>query len=102
MARFGLLYLNDGVWNEKQLISKSWIKKAMQPSIPNTSYGFMWWLNSKGNRHWEGLSETIFYAAGFGGNYIVIDKENDLVVVTRWLEPSKLKEFMQKLATALN
>lgn len=95
MARFGLLFLNDGKWNGEQIISESWIKKAIEPSKPNVNYGFMWWLNKKGSRHWEGLSENIYYAAGFGGNFIVIDKENDMVVVTRWLEPNKIGAFMK-------
>lgn len=95
MARFGLLFLNNGKWKDNQIISESWIQKATIPSEPNVNYGYMWWLNKKGSRHWEGLSENIFYAAGFGGNFIVIDKENDLVVVTRWLEPSKIGEFMK-------
>lgn len=95
MARFGLLFLNNGKWKDNQIISESWIQKATIPSQPNVNYGYMWWLNKKGSRHWEGLSENIFYAAGFGGNFIVIDKENDLVVVTRWLEPSKIGEFMK-------
>ena len=102
MARFGLLFLNDGVWRDEQLLSKEWIKKALMPSTPNINYGYLWWLNKKGPRHWDGLSENIFYAAGFGGNFIVIDKEKDLVVVTRWLEPSKIEEFMQKVNKALN
>jgi CubicO group peptidase (beta-lactamase class C family) len=102
MARFGLLFLNDGIWNGKRLLSSDWISKAITSSKPNANYGYLWWLNKKGSRHWEGLSETIFYAAGFGGNFIVIDKENDLVVVTRWLEPSKIEEFMQKVNAALN
>jgi len=102
MARFGLLFLNNGKWKEEQIISESWIKKATTPSKPNVNYGYMWWLNKKGNRHWEGLSEDIYYAAGFGGNFIVIDKENDLVVVTRWLEPNKIGEFMTKVNDALD
>lgn len=102
MARFGLLFLNNGKWKTEQLISPSWIKKATAPSIPNSNYGYMWWLNQKGARHWEGLSEAIYYAAGFGGNFIVIDKANDLVVVTRWLEPNKIGEFMTKLTEALD
>ncbi|MGB5362392.1 MAG: serine hydrolase, partial [Aureibaculum sp.] len=102
MARFGLLFLNDGVWQDTQLLSKEWIIKAMTPSTPNINYGYLWWLNKKGPRHWDGLSENIFYAAGFGGNFIVIDKENDLVVVTRWLEPSNIEAFMQKVNKALN
>ena len=100
MARFGILFLNNGKWKNDQLISENWIQKATTPSIPNANYGYMWWLNKKGARHWEGLSENIYYAAGFGGNFIVIDKENDVVVVTRWLEPSKIGEFMSKVNAA--
>lgn len=102
MARFGQLFLNNGSWNGQQIINEDWIKKAITPSEPNPNYGFMWWLNKKeGNRHWEGLSENLFYAAGFGGNFIVIDKEHDVVVVTRWLEPSKIGEFMQKVTASI-
>jgi len=93
-ARFGLLFLNNGNWNGKQLLSENWIQQATQPSAANVNYGYMWWLNKKGPRHWEGISESVYYAAGFGGNFIVIDKENDLVIVTRWLEPSKIGEFV--------
>lgn len=100
MARFGLLFLKDGKWKNDQLMDTEWMRAALAPSKPNPNYGFMWWLNKKGDRHWEGLSEDIYYAAGFGGNFIVIDKANDLVVVTRWLEPNKIGEFMRKLTTA--
>jgi CubicO group peptidase (beta-lactamase class C family) len=102
MARFGLLFLNNGKWKNEQLISESWIEKAVTPSKPNVNYGYMWWLNKKGNRHWEGLSQNIYYAAGFGGNFIVIDKEHDLVVVTRWLEPNKIGEFMKLVNAAID
>ncbi|WP_430964990.1 serine hydrolase domain-containing protein [Spongiimicrobium sp. 2-473A-2-J] len=101
MARFGLLFLNDGKWGSQQLISTEWIQEAIEPSVPNVNYGYMWWLNRKGNRHWEGLSENIYYAAGFGGNFIIIDKANDLLVVTRWLEPKMIGEFMNRLTAAL-
>ncbi len=102
MARFGLLFLNNGKWKDEQILSEKWIQKATTPSVPNSNYGYMWWLNKKGNRHWEGLSENIYYAAGFGGNFIVIDKENDLVVVTRWLEPNKIGEFMKLVNKAIH
>lgn len=101
MARFGLLFLNDGKWKSDQILSKDWIIKATRPSIPNVNYGYMWWLNKKGDRHWEGLSEDMYYAAGFGGNYIIIDKANDLVVVTRWLEPDKAGQLMVLVNAAL-
>ena len=93
-ARFGLLYLNQGKWQDKQLISKSWIKQARQPSEANSSYGYMWWLN-QGKRQWKQVDDaSIFYAAGFGGNFIVVDQKNDLLIVTRWLEPKKIGEMV--------
>ncbi|MBC29571.1 MAG: serine hydrolase [Muricauda sp.] len=98
MARFGLLFLNNGQWNNQQLLSKEWIELATTPSVPNVNYGYMWWLNEKeGDRHWEGVPEHVFYAAGFGGNFIVIDQQNGLVIVTRWLEPSKIGEFVKRV-----
>ena len=100
-ARFGLLFYNNGMWNGKQLISSDWISEAVHPSKANPSYGFMWWLNDEeGSRHMEGVGEKVYYAAGFGGNYIVIDKQNELVIVTRWLEPRYLKDFLNKLYSA--
>ena len=64
-ARFGLLFLNEGAWNGKQLISKSWIKKATSSSPAQVNYGYMWWLNKKGTtRYWEGVPENVFYARG--------------------------------------
>ena len=49
----------------------------------------------------EGAPDHIFYAAGFGGNYIVVDQKNKLVVVTRWLEPSKLKDMLKLVYEAV-
>lgn len=99
-ARFGLLFLRDGKWQDQQLVSEEWIDMAVQSSEAFESYGYMWWLN-KGRRKWEGLEEDLFYAAGFGGNYIVIDQKRDLMIVTRWLEPSKIGEFVKKVYGAL-
>jgi CubicO group peptidase (beta-lactamase class C family) len=100
MARFGLLFLNNGKWKDQQLVSEDWIKKATQPSVPNVNYGYMWWLNQKGSRHWEGVPEHVFYAAGFGGNFIVVDQKSGLLIVTRWLEPSKIGDFVKQVYEA--
>jgi len=99
-ARFGLLYLNGGKWNGKQLISKDWVDAVQVPSESNDSYGYLWWLN-RGARKWKGVAdESIYYAAGFGGNFIVIDKANDVVIVTRWLEPNKIGEMVRLVQNA--
>lgn len=100
MARFGLLYLNDGVWDGKRLLSSAWIKEATTASEPNPNYGYMWWLNNKGPRHWEGVDTSVYYAAGFGGNFIIVDKKHRMVIVTRWLEPSQIGTFMALLQKA--
>ncbi len=100
-ARFGLLFMNKGNWNGQQLLSEAWITEATTSSQANSNYGFMWWLNQKGTRHWDGLPEHLYYAAGFGGNFIVIDQKQNLLVVTRWLEPKQIDEFMTKVYNAL-
>ena len=101
-ARFGLLFEREGQWDGKQIISKAWIKEATTSSPTNPRYGYMWWLN-KGDRKWPGVAdESIFYGSGFGGNYVIVDQSNDLVVITRWLEPRQLGEFMQRLYQSLD
>jgi len=101
-ARFGLLFLNKGAWNGKQLISQDWIEKATASSPAQVNYGYMWWLNKKGtSRFWEGVPENVFYAAGFGGNFIVIVPDEELVIVTRWLEPSQIGSFVKGVLDAL-
>ena len=101
-ARFGLLFLNEGNWNGKQLISTSWIKKAIAPSPAQLNYGYMWWLNKKGtSRYWEGVPENVYYAAGFGGNFIVIIPDEAMIIVTRWLEPSQMGTFVKQVLDAI-
>lgn len=97
-ARFGLLFLRKGKWKNQQLLSEDWVKAAHQSSSANKDYGYMWWINT--NR-WKDVSPEIYFAAGFGGNYIVIDHENDLVVVTRWMDDSKMGEFMKLVEQAI-
>ncbi|WP_116105964.1 serine hydrolase domain-containing protein [Lewinella sp. IMCC34191] len=99
-ARLGLLFARRGNWNGEQLISERWVDMIRTPAEANASYGYMWWLNA-GDRAWEGVPDHVYYAAGFGGNFIVIDEERDLVVVTRWLEPSEIGAFMRRVYAAI-
>jgi len=102
-ARFGLLFSRNGKWNEEQLVAESWIDEATSPSPANASYGYMWWLNNQtGNDRMSNLSYTGFYAAGFGGNYIMVEPEQDLVVVMRWCEPSKANTALGLIKKAMS
>jgi CubicO group peptidase (beta-lactamase class C family) len=98
-ARFGLLFARKGKWKDKQLISTNWITDAVRPSAVNKSYGFMWWTNAEDR--FKGLSKNIYSAEGFGGNSIIVDTEHDLVIVARWLEPSKASDFVNLVLKAI-
>ncbi|EON72469.1 serine hydrolase domain-containing protein [Lysinibacillus sphaericus] len=71
MARFGLLYLNGGQWDNQQIIPTSWISEstAMNPN----NYGYLWWLKQE-----DGVSA--YLALGDGGNVICCIPEKDLVI----------------------
>jgi CubicO group peptidase (beta-lactamase class C family) len=98
-ARFGLLFLRKGKWKDKQLISDKWINEAHTPSHANKSYGYMWWLNAENK--FPGVPLSVYYAEGFGGNYIIVDNEHDLVVVARWLDTNKTGELLNLILKAI-
>jgi CubicO group peptidase (beta-lactamase class C family) len=91
-ARFGLLMLREGKWKDKQLISPSWIREATQPSVTNSEYGYLWWVNADG--HFPRAPQSVYAAEGFGGNYVIILPEQDMVVVARWLDGEKVNAFL--------
>jgi CubicO group peptidase (beta-lactamase class C family) len=91
-ARFGYLFLRDGRWEDEQLISAEWIRMARVPSEAKFNYGYMWWLNN----------DAIFSAVGFGGNFIVVDTEHDMVIVTRWLDSSRANDLLEMLLAAVD
>jgi len=82
-ARFGYLLQQRGRWGSQQLLSEQWVDRATTPSEVNSGYGYMWWLNT-GQQRDPSMSESAFTAVGAGGNEIVIDSENELVVAIRW------------------
>lgn len=80
MAKFGLLYLNQGVWNGKQVISKDWVQQSLAKHsvVQGVDYGYLWWnkyLEADGIRHYS------FGAQGNGGQKIYIWKEQNMVTV---------------------
>jgi CubicO group peptidase (beta-lactamase class C family) len=81
MAKFGWLYLNGGCWDGQQVVPAEWVRtstrKWAQPpddKEPGYGYGYQWWLRSP-------LGHPMFYAAGFGGQYIYVLPDLDAVVV---------------------
>ena len=73
-ARFGLLYLRDGVWEGEPLLPAGWVDHARTLTPASfDQYGAHWWLARDGS--------GIFHASGYRGQYIAIDPTRDLVVV---------------------
>lgn len=80
MAKFGLLYLNNGLWNGKQIISKNWVEQSLDKHavVAGLDYGYLWWtkyLDANGTRYYGKLAQ------GNGGQKIYIFKELNLVTV---------------------
>jgi CubicO group peptidase (beta-lactamase class C family) len=98
-ARFGLLFARKGKWKSSQLISEQWVSSVSEPSFANKAYGLMWWTNA--DNHLGKLSRSVYAAEGFGGNFIVVDSEHDLVIVARWLEPAKIGEMVDLVLSAV-
>ncbi|MFN8022229.1 MAG: serine hydrolase [Acidimicrobiales bacterium] len=69
-ARFGLLYLNDGIWEGQRLIPEGWVEYSHTPSATNEQYGAQWWMFRTG----------AFEARGLFGQVILVSPEHDLVM----------------------
>jgi CubicO group peptidase (beta-lactamase class C family) len=82
-AKYGQLYKNGGIWNNQQILSKTWVEQSLnkQKQIlgrDNEYYGYLFWNKTfKANdKDYEA-----YYCAGNGGNYILIFKNEPLVIV---------------------
>lgn len=80
MAAFGQLYLNRGRVGDRQIVPASWVDASCTPRgrsrfNPDQTYGYGWWMRDFAGR--QGC-----FAWGYGGQYIMVFRELDLVVVT--------------------
>ena len=94
MAKFGLLYLNRGEYEGKQVLSTDWVRDSLQryteglnisgwfPGITSRfgyfrdlGYGYQWWSARAGDRQFN-------YASGHGGQHIILLDELDMIIVT--------------------
>jgi CubicO group peptidase (beta-lactamase class C family) len=87
-ARFGLLYLNDGMWEGKRILPEGWVNytSTPAPAAMKQQYGAQWWLN-RGNRNnpedleYPGLPKESLMADGFERQYVLIVPSRQLVIV---------------------
>jgi CubicO group peptidase (beta-lactamase class C family) len=102
LARFGYLFLHDGEWDGRRLVSREWIAKARTPGPANARYGYCNWFLNTGRAAIPAAPESSVTFLGNGQNVVYIDWENDLVAVVRWIDTSEsLAEFVARLLGAL-
>ena len=80
MVAFGEMYLNRGQANGKQIVPESWVDASLAPRTRSTRdssrlYGYGWWIRQLGGHQ-------TYYAWGYGGQFIFLVPDLDLVVVT--------------------
>jgi CubicO group peptidase (beta-lactamase class C family) len=85
-ARFGLLYLNDGVWNGERILPEGWVKYSATPALTaeRGKYGAHWWLNAGDNsnrRLYPHLPSDAFWADGFEEQTVMVIPSKHLVIV---------------------
>ena len=84
MAKFGYLYLHDGIWDGEQIVPAEWVRQSRlthinlgESNVPpyrNFGYGYLWWTTLLGGH-------PAYYAVGHGGQYIFILPSLDMIVV---------------------
>lgn len=91
-ARFGLLYLRDGVWDGARLLPEGWVDYArtptfQQPGVDANRYGAHWWLDFGG--------PGSFSANGYDGQFTIIVPDRDLIIVRHGATPLALKDNLK-------
>ncbi|MFZ4517861.1 MAG: serine hydrolase domain-containing protein [Microthrixaceae bacterium] len=90
-ARFGLLYLRDGVWDDRRLLPEGWVDRARTPRSEDPEdgwlYGEHWWV--------RGDDLGTFWANGYEGQMIAVVPALDLVVVRLGKSPSELRPHLE-------
>ncbi len=88
LARFGQLFLQDGMSADQRVLPTGWVEEATSPAfswraaygpLTRYTYGRLWWIS-------ESQPETAFLAWGYGGQYVYVVPDLRVVVVatTEW------------------
>ena len=87
LARFGLLYLQNGMWDGERLISEDWIDFVRTPAPATVGkgghYGGQWWLVPEGR---DDVPTDAYSTSGNRGQYTVVVPSHNMVIVRRGLD----------------
>ena len=118
-GKIGLLVLNDGMWQGRQIVPAEWIRLSTRPHVVESEYydyGYQWWYRSNDKKPWwkersvqVSKEPDLFTAMGAGGQFITVIRERNMVVVTTasdygehddWL--SKIPMIVERIVPALS
>jgi CubicO group peptidase (beta-lactamase class C family) len=110
LARFGLLYLQNGSWGNKKIIPESWVEKSSHATeivsannIQVGGYEMNWWINTGGKLFPELDPNIELYAArGLGDHILIIIPSRNLVIVHRVANPDIPPNDATQLKTLVN
>lgn len=110
-AKFGLLYLQDGMWNGQRMLPEGWVRHATTPasSIPGNAFGAHFWLQIPDEYTSGGdaslLPQDAFHAVGHAGQFITVIPSRELVVIrlglSRYASAWQHDIFLNKLLVAV-
>ncbi len=109
-AKWGLLYLHDGVWNNERLLPEGWVdySRKRTPVLKEGFYSAQFWNNglsepadSEMPRHWPNVPQDAYYASGFEGQQVVIIPSLDMVVVRLGLTSDRANWDISQLLNPL-
>jgi CubicO group peptidase (beta-lactamase class C family) len=103
LAKIGYLYLQDGVWGGKRIVSKEWVKQSLTPFIDtgwhDFKYGFKWWLYPRKDGR-----QFVWMGIGFGGQRLMVFPSEQLIATfTGWdiQDPEIDAELANRLLPAI-
>jgi len=104
LAKLARLFLNDGVWEGKQIISKDWISTVKSKEIDRDGwwgYAFGWWRDVYLNNNLKESND--YFAAGFGGQFVYVNPNENLIIVRQGRSRKKIEwnYYISKLAYVL-
>jgi CubicO group peptidase (beta-lactamase class C family) len=93
-AKFGELFLRDGMWQGKRILPAGWVDYSRTPSSTNKRYGAGWWLDPD--------RPDVYAALGYAGQQIVVDPPHDLVIVITSTDANKSQSVRDAILTAFD
>ncbi len=100
-AKIGLMLMDHGLFNGKQVLSRQWLGMMQQACDVAPYYGYLIWLNQDGQL-FKDAPRTSWFAIGAGSSVTWIDPQLELVCVMRWIDAPKTNDCIAKVMQSLS